>query len=217
MLALALAFFLQDPLEDDSIEVREAAADALVKAGEAARPLVEKRLRDATGEARARLTDVLGRIERDRLRRGFPGGAVVAGFRAALKAELGDGKLRLTVEIMNVDDQARPIVRLRHWNYRGPGNSSSGSGATGVIQVKQLSGEWPAIFRASSGCGSRPAFETVLLKPGEKLSWSGEIGVEGLNPGDFEIHVEYFASTRGFVSGATEDLKSNVVTFRVGP
>jgi hypothetical protein len=189
------------------------AADALVKAGEAERPLVEKRLRDATGEVHARLTDVLGRIERDRLRRGFPGGAVVAGFRAALKAELRDGKLHLTVEIMNVDDQARPIVRLRQWNYRGP-RQRSDWGDPGETAQRRKADDLPGVFRL---CGFRPAFETALLKPGEKLSWSGEIGVEDLNPGDFEIHVEYFASTRGFVSGATEDLKSNAVAFRIGP
>lgn len=211
---LLLALALQDPLTADDIEARETAALHLLRGGEGALPGLRSRLAEAQDpELRARLKDVVGRLETDIRRRDFGGGNEVGGLRARLRPleKPVDGRLPYRLEIMNVDAAARPLLPPMVLNRSLPGWSASRSSAHGMLTVKRLSGASETLIRGSYSCGGGPRGAIVLLRPGETRSLELP-AEERLTPGTYEASLTYYAKR---LLGADEDLVSDVVRFEI--
>jgi len=130
-------------LEDDSVERRDKAAAGLFALGEPAVPALRAALETSLSpEARARIGDVLHRLEAARLRRDSKGGEVQDGLCATLRLlEEGPSGLMLQVEVMNVSEKARPFIPIKWWNLRLPGDVFLSNLSEATIEVKPLSGQ----------------------------------------------------------------------------
>ncbi len=211
---LCLALALQDPLGAEDVETREAAALELVRAGEGGLPALRERLASATDpEVRARLRDVIGRLESDVRRRAFGGGNVVGGLRARLVPieKPLEGRLPFRLEIMNVGAATRTFVPVEDVDTSLPGESYSSSGAQGRLSVRRLNAPPPTNSRHTRACGGGPSRTAILLRPGESRFFD-ELLDERLAPGSYEASATYFAKR---LLGAAEDLESDTVRFEV--
>lgn len=211
---LWLALFLQDPLGADDIEARETAAAELLRIGEGALPDLRRRLAETKDvEVRARLKDVVGRLETEVRRRSFGGGNEVGGLRARLVPleKPLDGRLPYRLEVMNVGTAPRTFVPIRTLNVSLPGESRSRSSAHGRIDVKRLTGPAPTRFRGGTSCGGGPDRTAVLLRPGESRAFD-LLPDERLQPGTYEASATYFAKR---LLDAPEDLVSDAVRFEI--
>jgi hypothetical protein len=224
-LLLALAI-LQDPnsrlgellaqFQDDSIEVREKAGREMVALGEPALPALKNALDGETNaEVRARIRDVVVRIEAEKRRREFKGGTPVNGLAASLEGTLNPEKteFRLKVQFMNVGTQPVEFALITGWNRRLPNFSSSSSGAEACVTIRQLTGERGNRFGGRFGCGGRPVYTFVRLAPGEGRTYEHAVDVTELRAGDHEIEVEYLATK--LLKDFTENPKSNVLPFKI--
>jgi len=204
-------------LEDDSIEVRDAAESDLVRLGEAARAPLERARREASiVEVSARIDDILTRIELDRRRRGFAGGAAVGGLSAGLRVREDKlkSKLRLTLEVMNVEPASRDLALVDTWNSRLPGVSSTSSAAQAGFVVLQISGERPQRIQLRCAGAGDPMRITVRLQPGESRTFERVLDLKELAAGHYAVHAEYYATK---LLGSAEDVRSNTCHFRVAP
>ncbi len=142
---------LLQQLAADGIEVREQAADTLVKLGKPALELL-RLTRDGSKDASVKsyLVDAVARIERDVRRETFEGGREMGGLKAGLR--LADPKKRkfkrdeaieLTIEVLNVSRVARAFVPIDDWSHTLPGISESSTSAQACLEVKQVAGEAP--------------------------------------------------------------------------
>ncbi len=134
-------------LSSDDIEARESAAAELIKLGAPALAPMKRALAAAEGERKARLQELIVKIEREERRKGFKGGDEVCGLAGALRSEkdefrVGDA-ITLKLEIMNISREARAYVPARYFDREFPGDMSHNSGSYGKIVVKQTAGERP--------------------------------------------------------------------------
>ena len=130
-------------LDDDSIETREKAASDLLAVGEPAVPALRAALESPQGaETRARIADILHRLDAGRRRREFKGGEIVSGLGAALRLRR-DGPFTLVIqaEIMNVTEKARPLYPIRWWDLSVPGDRFVSNLSEGLLEVTPLSGQ----------------------------------------------------------------------------
>ena len=223
LLALAL---LQEPnprlaelilqFQDDSIEVREKAARELIALGEPVLPALKEALPvEANVEVRARIRDVVARIESEKRRREFKGGTPVNGLAALLEGSLNPEKteFRLKAQFMNVGTRPVEFALIKGWNSRLPNFSSSSSGAEACVTIRQLTGERGNRFGGRFGCGGRPVYTFVQLAPGESRTFEHAVDVTALRDGDHEIEVEYFATK--LLKDFAENPKSNILPFKI--
>lgn len=227
-----LALALQDPasapellrrLADESPEVREEATDALYQLGEAVEPLLRRHAREGTNpEVTARVREVLARLARDRALRTFKGGPEVSGLSARLSAVPGkDGGVDLKLEIMNVGTVPTTLVPVSLWDHEFPGRSSRSSGSHAKLVVTSRTPPASRRMSITMACGGRPPrHQTVRLLPGEcrtfALTLGTNTGIGGkLPPGEYDVHVVYFANSRSLVAGAKKDLDSTTVKVRI--
>lgn len=129
---------------DDSVEVRERAAEDLLALGEKVEPALRLALLEPRDEeSRGRIQAVLDRFAADRRRRDFKGGKPVDGLAASLEAQKVDGseEYSLRIRIMNIGLQPRPLVLINHWSTSYPRLFDSSSGAEATARIEQLTGD----------------------------------------------------------------------------
>lgn len=137
---------LIERLDDESIEVREQAAEALIRWGEASRaPVHEAIARTQNAEVRGRLNDVLRKLDAGKRRREFRGGNVVRGIGARLEVarDMEGEDFIVTVEITNLGPDRQTIEPMGAWNKYLPGEFHDVSNARAGITISQLSGDPP--------------------------------------------------------------------------
>ncbi len=204
-------------LSSDDIDVRAQAAAGLVKLGEPAIQPMKKALASAEGEMRARLQELIATVEREERRKNFKGGDEVCGLAARVTGKesykAGDA-IDLTCEIMNLSKEARPYVKATTFDRHSPTEMSSYTSSHGRISVKQISGDRPENSGGLRGCGMGPQIKSVELKSGESVSIAIALG-DKLNPGEYEVFVTYYAKTKELLQGATADLVTNVLKFKI--
>lgn len=218
MLALLLlmagdpAGLLRD-LSDDDIEVRQAAEAELFRGGEELRKdLIEAR-RDANIEARARLDELLRRLDVEERIRGFGGANRVSGFGMSLRCDrfFGRGPFRLRIEVMNLEPASQVFPGLGLWDVERPDEETRTHGADARVTAKTFSGGG---FRRTrwSHASADPA-RPVSLRPGESTSFEYVLDARTLPAGDYDVRVEYYAPER--IPGAEENLRSNSVRLMI--
>lgn len=230
-------------LDAEDFDAREEATQELVELGKPALEPLEKVLKDRAGlEAKARARTIIGRIEGHIRRAKFKGGKVVAGLRAALQPlskseDFVAGKpIAFEIEIMNVDGAVRAFVPIRIFDIRTPSRGRSHSNSHARVVLKQISGSELPKKVGLSVSGIQTDTTAVDLNPGAsrmyKVETAAELSdavntrilvhgrgpvcrIDDLTPGEYEIHLIYFAKTKKLLKGAKEDLKTNVVRFKV--
>ena len=241
LLGLAL---LQDPaalveeLQDDDIEVRDHATRALHALGEKALPYLQG-VTLTCRDARLRAADLTRRIEMLARLAKIKGGDPVAGVRAALRMERDTVKagepLTLTLELANVGDAMLDIPAPDRFDLKTPTHESGSRGRACIVVrlVGKVQGKIPRdLEKKCCERGLEPCAKPVA--PGESIKRqiviaSGEEAVRELRkrveeepaepvmlpPGEYEVHIVYYAESQKLLSGAEQDLKSNVVTIKV--
>lgn len=223
VLPLLAALFLDwsDPAElvrdlaDDAIRVRERAASELHRRGGALREFLLETLETAADpEIRARVADVLRRLDAEERIRWFGGGNRVCGFAAVLRGDRFPswGPVRLTMEIMNVGSKDQELWAVRDWSVETPEQEIRTNGAEARVVVQKFIGH--SGFRRTSyrGANGLPK-AAVSLRPGESVVFEFELDVKSLPNGDYRIAVEYFA--HDLVPGAEEKLRTNTVSLTI--
>jgi hypothetical protein len=223
MLPFLAAIFLgwNDPsvlirdLSDDSIAVRDRAARELYRGGEGIRAaLLEAQETAVDPEARARLEELLRRLDADARIREFGGGNRVGGFGAALSTDrfFGSGPFRLTLEIMNFGPKEQLLAGVGTWDLELPDQELRSTGSEARVGIRRFagpSGLRRTSWRPGSGSGKTPVF----LRPGDCARFEFVLDAKSLPAGDYQAGVEYFA--RDLIPGADENLRSNTVHLRI--
>jgi hypothetical protein len=212
----------------DSIEVREAAVDALAALGPAALDPLRRAGGDAADvEVRARLGEAVARIEASERIRTFDGGPAVRGLSARLAAswDFDAGRAVVVLEIMNVGAASRDVLPVTGWDYAVPGWSVS----SGRSRAKVKADGYPRSDRSGGGmawvssCGghARRIEPTMRLEPGDVARF--ETTLErcdrdprgGLQPGRRTLKAIYYAEQKNLVPGAGADLETPEITLEV--
>lgn len=202
-------------LSSDSIERRERAAADLLRRGEEVRPLLIDALQETTDpEARARIAEVLRRLDADDRIRWFGGHNRVAGFGANLRSDrfFGAGPFRLTLEIMNVGTRDQELPEIRSWDADLPDQEIKATGSEARVTLRKftgLTGLRRTTWRPADG--SRRA--DLVLRPGDCARFDYVIDAKSIPAGDYDVVVEYFAAT--LIPGAEESLRSNSVRLMI--
>lgn len=237
LLALLL---LQDPatidrlitrLDADEFDAREAATRELIAIGEPAIEALRKAAQSSSPEVQVRAKRAIAEIEAEIRRREFPGGDPVAGFRAAIRIArekpefAANEKIEFEFEIRNVDSAACRLTAIRVIEAHVPGRADTFSMSHARIVIKQMSGTTRGWSGTTLSLGPKPDLEAVEIDPGKgAILTVGPAGIaapiqrarsETLSPGEYEVHVVYFAESKGLIDGAEADLKSNVLRFTV--
>jgi hypothetical protein len=203
-------------LEDDSIEHREKAAADLLALGPAALPALRAALEISSApEARARIEDILHRLEESRRRREFRGGEIQEGLGAAVRIVQTDPAVFVVqVEIMNVDDAGRPFFPVQWWSLMLPRERFATNLAEGVLMVQQLSGPPLGEVQRDRLCVRGPLNRTpIILGPGESRVYEYRMDRASLPEGEYSVRFEYYSCA---LLHTPENLKSNLATFQVG-
>lgn len=223
MLPLVAAWLLhwQDPadlardLASESVDVREAAAEALYRRGEEVRGiLIDTREAAPDLEARSRAREILRRLDADDRIRDFGGGPRVAGFGASLRSDrfFGAGPFRLTLEIMNLGPGDREFPSIASWEMDLPDQEVRVPGAQARVTVKKFIAS-PGFRRTTWRTGELGSGPSRLLRPGESVRVELTLEARTVPPGDYDVSVEYFA--RDLLPGAEENLRTNTVRLMV--
>jgi len=222
MLPILAAIFLWpgDPgelvrrLSDDSIEIREKAAGELYRRGEEIRGfLIDAHEAVAELETRARLKEILRRLDADERIRSFGGGHRVAGFGASLRSDrfFGSGPFRLTVDVMNLGTVDRDLPGIVAWEQELPDQEVRATGAQARVQLKKFISSGG--LRRTTWRNGESAAPSVRLRPGDCARFEVTLEVQAVPAGDYDVTVEYFA--RDLVPGAEENLKTNSVRLMI--
>ena len=202
-------------LSSDSIERRERAADELLRRGREIRPFLMDSLQEtADPEARARLADVLRRLDVDDRIRWFGGHNRVAGFGASLRSDrfFGSGPFRLTLEIMNLTTKTQVLPEIRGWDAEFPDQETKAAGSEARVTLRKFAGSTGlrrTTWRPADG-SSRP---DLVIRPGDCARFEYVIDAKSIPPGDYDVAVEYDAAT--LIPGAEESLRSNTVRLMI--
>jgi len=218
MLPLVAALLLgwKDPVDlvrdlaDDSIDVRERAAGELYRRGEEIRGfLIDAREEASDLETRARLQEILRRLDADDRIRGFGGSNRVGGFGASLRSDrfFGAGPFRLTLEIMNLSPKDQVLPGIGTWEQELPDQELRNTGAEARVSLRKFIGG-SGLRRTSWGSGGSPG-HAQLLRPGEIARFEYVLEAKSVPPGDYQVSAEYFA--RDLISDAEENLRTNSV------
>jgi hypothetical protein len=219
MLPFLAAIFLEwnDPavlvrdLSDDSIAVRERADRELYRGGEEFRAaLLEAQETAVDPEARARVKELLRRLDADVRIREFGGGNRVGGFGAALSTDrfFGSGPFRLTLEIMNLGPKEDLLTGVGTWDLELPDQDLRSTGSEARVGVRRFAGA-SGLRRTSWRPGGGSGRTSVLLRPGDCARFDYSLDARPLPAGDYQACVEYFS--RDLIPGAEENLRSNSV------
>jgi hypothetical protein len=202
-------------LSSDSIEWRERAAFELLRRGREIRPCLTDALQDSPEpEVRARIAEILRRLEVDDRIRWFGGYNRVAGFGASLRSDrfFGGGPFRLTLEIMNLSPRDQVLPEIRAWDAEFPDQEVRGTGAEAKVMLKKFIGS-TGLRRTTWRSGEGGARSELPLRPGESARFEYVIDAKSLPPGDYDVTVEYDAPT--LLPGAEERLRSNTVRLTI--
>jgi len=200
---------LVQALGDDSIEVREKASDELSALGEwAILPLRESSRTTPSPEIRARIGEVLARIEREKRRRDYRGGSAVAGLGATLRWSKGEpgGAAVLELEIVNLSSEDRPFFAIESWDTSWPDETQGTTASEGALEVRRRDGRSPLSRSVSLDCVPEPRRTREVLSPGASRTFRVKLDTSGLGKGDFEVRAVYSSKK---LLGAKEDLTSN--------
>ena len=223
MLPLVMVWILgwEDPaalvrnLADDAAPVRERAAEELYRRGEEVRgQLLDAHEAATDPETRARLMDILRRLNADERIRDFGGGTRVAGFGAALRSDrfFGTGPFRLSLEIMNLEKVERELPGITSWDLDLPDQEVKTNGSQARVQLKKFIGATG--FRRTTWKGGDGLAEAPkVLRPGECARFEITLDVKSVPAGDYDVAVEYFA--RDLIPGAEENLRTNGVRLMI--
>lgn len=161
LLALGLLIPFQDPdvpalirkLADEGLEVRDQASRELEKLGEkAVEPLRKAHADAADPEARARIAELLKKIDLELRRKSFKGGKPVAGLSVRLEVDRPEvkagGAFSFAVEILNMSGAEREFVVPAGTTRRLPGYGHRGLANDLVLTARMTKGTPPA-FRAN--------------------------------------------------------------------
>lgn len=202
-------------LSSDSIDYRERAAFELFRRGRDARPfLQDSLLESADPEVRARIEDVLRRIEADDRIRWFGGWNRVAGFGANLRSDrfFGSGPFRMTLEIMNVTTRDQVLPEIRGWDAEFPDQEIRNAWSEAKISVKKFIGS-SGLRRTSWKSPDGVPRADLVLRPGDCARFEYVIDAKSIPAGDYDVTVEYYAAT--LIPGAEEALRSNTVRLMI--
>jgi hypothetical protein len=202
-------------LSDDAVQVREHAAEELYRRGEEVRGhLIDAHEATTDPEARARLIDIVRRLDADERIRDFGGGPKVAGFGAALRSDrfFGSGPFRLTLDIMNLEKVDRELAVITSWDLELPDQETKGNGSQAQVQLKKLIGT-TGVRRATGKRGDGRTEAPMLLRPGEFARFEFSLEVKAVPAGDYDVAVEYFA--RALIPGAEVNLRTNSVRLMI--
>lgn len=218
----------------DNVETREAATERLIQEGARATAALNDALQRGDPEVRLRAAHILDRIRWD----AFPGGEAQAGFKMSLQMEKelvrkGD-TIRLELQLRNVQAVGQKIPRIVTLAWDTVRCEGRHPDAQAFLVLRQVAGlpQKKSLHFANLGSG-KPYISLRPLAAGESLDytflfvWSNG-GLqdhcdarqlvefpENLNPGAYEAYVLYFARSKDLLPGALQDLKSNVIRFRV--
>lgn len=217
---------LVDRLADERLAVRDEASRELVRLGETALGSLRMIVQAADDpEVRARLTDVIARIEANLRRHYFTGGLEVDGLKARLSVDAASVKagqaLKFTIEIMNVSERQREFIVPLGVSRHGPSLIKTRGDWNAVLRVERKTGSPDAGFCLLRCCGGRPPVPQVMdLAPGQiwqttatvptRLPTQEQKFVEGLTSGQFEARIAYPTA-----AGLSHELQSNAVKFEV--
>jgi hypothetical protein len=208
---------LVQALGDDSIEVREKAADDLSSMGESARTPLEVSLRSTQSpEVRARIGEVLARIDQEKRRREYRGGAPVGGLGATLRRVRGEpgGAAVFELEIVNLGPGDHPFFGVESWNFSWPDETEGSTAAEGALEVRRRGGPEARSRTVSLDCVAEPCRTRELLGPGRSRTFQVKLDTSALGKGDFEVRAVYYAKK---LLGAEENLASNALRLGTPP
>lgn len=225
-------------LDDEDWQAREDASKALAEAERLALPELERlRTSSASLEARTRAGELFEAL-RSKL---AEGGEPQAGLRATLRLDrkevcIGDS-LKLSFEVKNVAQEARPFVRVRAFELATPYLASDVTWARAKIEIRRQDGARTDYAQGvAHDMEQERGGDTVALKPGMAKTGAAVLTLtnEGLMrameqapgdapfecdaylaPGRYRVRVVYYAYSKGLVQDAADDLKSNWVTLDV--
>jgi hypothetical protein len=123
------------------------------------------------------------------------------------------------VEFMNLGNEERGLALIGNMDTHLPRDWRSSCGSQARLVVKALEDQGMRGRRMIHGSGGSIP-KVKRLQPGEGLEFVTCLGGPGnddqrLDPGSYEAHVVYYASTRKLLEGAEVDLESNRVRFTV--
>lgn len=198
-------------LADDRVEVRERAAMELYRRGEEIRGfLVDARDEAVDLETRARIEDVLRRLDADDRVRGFGGANRVGGFAASLRSDrfFGSGPFRLTLEIMNVGPADQLLPAVGTWDQELPDQEIRATGAEARVSLKKFIAA-PGFRRTIHRSGDGAPRESRLLRRGEVARFEFSLDTRSVPAGDYVVSVDYLS--RELLFDAEENLRTNTV------
>lgn len=225
--AVAIDQLLKD-LHDDDNDVREESSEAILALGEAAvEPLKRLERSTASREVANRAHILLKTIDYRKRWAHAQGGEAVCGVQAtlvSLQDEFIAGRdLRFEVEIKNVGSEPVDIQRIQNWTTRFHNFWDYQPSAQAAAIVNNLSraedettaGMKTKVYEREFPSRSFQVPET--LAPGAALRFEYRVASKYLSEGDeYEARVIYYSADRSLIKGATKDLESNRLKFKVG-
>lgn len=219
MLPLVAALLLRwnDPVDlvrelaDDSIDVRQRAAGELYRRGEEIRGfLIDARDSASELETRARIQEILRRLDADDRIRGFGGANRVGGFGASLRSDrfFGSGPFRLTLEIMNLGTGDQLLPGIGSWDQELPDQELRATRSEARVSLRKFIGS-TGLRRTTWRSGEGSPRTPQLLRPGDCARFEVLLEVNGVPAGDYQVSAEYFA--RDLIPDAEENLRTNTV------
>jgi hypothetical protein len=200
---------LVQALGDDSIEVREKASEELSSLGESAiLPLREASRTTPSPEVRARIGEVLSRIDQEKRRRDYRGGTPVGGLGATLRWAQGEpgGAAVLELEIVNLAREDRPFFAAESWDTSWPDETEGSTASEGALRVRRRDGQEPRSRTVSLDCVAEPCRTREVLGSGRSRTFRLKLDPSRLGKGEFEVRAVYYSKK---LLGAREDLTSN--------
>lgn len=206
-------------LEADAYASREAAMARLIDLGPEILDLLQESLEQAGPELVGRARFVMEQIARRWKYLSAEAGPVAGGFQAKLSADqaaFAAGKpVLLTVELRNVSDRPRRFTEMRAVDLEVGSSRFAAPQADGLLAIKQIGAAQAARQGRPIVLNDGPP-NLIEFRNGGPISTLLSLqGCVELVPGTYEAQFTYYARTRSLLEGASRDLKSNTIRFKV--
>lgn len=216
---------LVEALDSDSIDVRDRASAELRASGDAVVPALRlERAAARSAEVLARIDGVLRRIDADRKRQAFRGGAASHGWGARLGAawDPAERALTLTLDVMNVSERPQEFAAIRWFDYTFPQTCyTSGGGGRAHLFVRPTSKYVePNMYLCTRRLGAVRPEGVEILDSGESRSFLLRLGEAErkdaqLPPGEYEAFALYETKPGSRMAATPDDVTSNTITFTI--
>lgn len=143
-----------------------------------------------------------------------PGGPVVNGLQASLRAEPRPAGVALVLEIKNVTDLARLFVPIERWDESLPEvmHVSGKPYVEAQVILRRIDRAPRSFGLISGGWHGSAEVQVVTLEPGASRKYVREYALE---PGDYEAEVLYWGLAKAVYEVDLSDLRSNRARFSV--